>query len=113
MLKIQLLQQTLVRLALVFARVLQRVGRAALRRHGGAARLVGRAVHLRLIENAILVLRAVAGQQRLPLRSRVRRAAVHADDDEQQHHGQHCEGRRRVKQRLTHQKSQHHAQRRE
>ena len=55
-LKIQTLQQPLVRLALVLARILERGGGLLFRLHGGRACAVGRPMHLRLIVNAVRML---------------------------------------------------------
>ena len=110
-LKIQALQQPLVRLALVLARILERGGGLLLRLHGGRARAVGRPVHLRLIVDAVRVLRAVAAQE-LPERGGgLLRALFAASGNDQQHDGQHRKRDGRIIQRLRHKITQRRAQR--
>ena len=112
-LKVQTLQQPLVRLALVLARILERGGGFLLRLHGGRARAVGSPVHLRLIVDAVRVLRAVAAQE-LPERGGgLLRALLAVIGSDQQHDGQHRERDGRIIQRLRHKITQHRAQRRE
>ena len=110
-LKVQTLQQPLVRLALVLARILERGGGLLLRLHGGRARAVGRPMHLRLIVNAVRVLRTVAAQE-LPERGGgLLRTLFAASGNDQQHDSQHRERDGRIIQRLRHKITQHGAQR--
>ena len=84
-----------------------------LRLHGGRARAVGSPVHLRLIVDAVRVLRAVATQE-LPERGGGLLCALLAViGSNQQHDGQHRERDGRIIQRLRHKITQHRAQRRE
>ena len=110
-LKIQTLQQPLVRLALVLARILERGGGLLLRLHGGRARAVGRPMHLRLIVNAVRVLRTVAAQELSERGGGLLRALFAASGNDQQHDSQHRERDGRIIQRLRHKITQHGAQR--
>ena len=91
------------RLALVLARILERGGGFLLRLHGGRARAVGRPMHLRLIVNAVRVLRTVAAQELSERGRGLLRALPAVCRHDQQHERRGCQRDGRIVQRLRHQ----------